>query len=211
VSYEGSEEYICPNKHYWCIPCQYEAHDTKCPVCGQEAKYQHMIDETNGVRVNAKGETDDPECYTISAPVKVVGYEDKWRVDHYGNRYATQLEIIEPDHEAWELVEDIKRKHDEMVAKRERERRWIIWAGKLDGSSRDTFKVRGEDYSEVYSRQKGGTLCEIVHWTSEGYEVVMFKSEQEAKDQIKILKKECPRYRYTLGNAVEEEVEIEHG
>lgn len=99
MSYEGTEEYICENKHYWALDALFEAWQENgqlCPHCGAPVKWQHSIDETNGI-------CDEALDATTPAPTKEVGFEDDWHEDHYKNKYATKIFLVEPDSSAWKL------------------------------------------------------------------------------------------------------------
>jgi hypothetical protein len=89
MSYEGSEEYLCAKGHYmvrdaYADDVQYNG---VCK-CGAPIAYWHQIDDTNGVIEDNPG--------TMPAPTKRTGWEDRWHMDHYGNRYATRTPLYKP-------------------------------------------------------------------------------------------------------------------
>lgn len=88
MSYEGCTEYLCGKGHYWNVDVYMEKDQEICPVCGGLPHYMHSINQTNGY------EAGDPS--TFSAATKQIGYEDEWREDHYGTRYAIKIPKYEP-------------------------------------------------------------------------------------------------------------------
>jgi hypothetical protein len=102
MSYEGSEEFICSNGHYSVHNC-YLGLPTKCPVCDSTSGHTHFIDETNGYEEN------DPSTYP--APSESVGFDDDWKVDHYGNRYAVKIHKYRPVGLEWKTI-DLSIKND---------------------------------------------------------------------------------------------------
>jgi hypothetical protein len=82
MSYEGSEEFLCANGHYFCQSCYSDA-PPHCWHCDAPLAYWHAIDETNG--------EDDRLPSTKPAPKQQAGWDDRWHHDHYGNRYATKI------------------------------------------------------------------------------------------------------------------------
>lgn len=98
MSFEGYDEYICENKHYYGVNCyaSCEVCHPLCPVCHGVPLHWHLVDQTNGEWSN------DPNTYP--AKTKDVGFEDIWHVDHYGNNYATKRMLFEPDSEAWRKI-----------------------------------------------------------------------------------------------------------
>ena len=90
MSYEGYEEYICENKHYFAVDSFMFGEDV-CPHCGAKPAYYHSVDVTNG-------EIED-EPGTQPAPYEEVGFEDEWHTDHYGNKFATKIIHVEPPKE----------------------------------------------------------------------------------------------------------------
>jgi hypothetical protein len=80
MSYEGSVEYLCEKGHRSATDC-WTPVPTACR-CGAAITHQHSIDHTNGAI------EDDPS--TLPAPTEMIGFDDIWNEDHYGNRYATK-------------------------------------------------------------------------------------------------------------------------
>lgn len=80
MSYEGSVEYLCERGHRSVTDCWTDMPE-KCR-CGAAIAHSHSIDSTNG------DVEDDP--HTRPAPVVEIGYDDVWKEDHHGNRYATR-------------------------------------------------------------------------------------------------------------------------
>lgn len=50
MSFEGVDEYICKNGHYWNrdVYFSFIEEEPICPICKSKAKYWHLIDQTNG-------------------------------------------------------------------------------------------------------------------------------------------------------------------
>ena len=46
MSYEGYEQHICENGHYYNSDC-YD-HDAICPICGGKSAWYNSVDQTNG-------------------------------------------------------------------------------------------------------------------------------------------------------------------
>lgn len=86
MSYEGSVEFLCQNGHRSVIGCWDDA--PKACRCGARMAYRHAIDHTNGYI------EDDPN--TQPAPVEPDGWDDVWKEDHYGNRYAIKNPRFKP-------------------------------------------------------------------------------------------------------------------
>lgn len=87
MSYEGFEQYICPNKHQWEMDVR--SNDScVCPLCQEEPILYHSVNTTNGVC-----ETDPT---TMRAELVEVGFDDEWHNDHYGNRYAVKISKYAP-------------------------------------------------------------------------------------------------------------------
>jgi hypothetical protein len=87
MSYEGYRELLCVTGHY----SAYDAYDDAspvCGVCGQAFRYMHGVDQTNG------HDASDPAC--CNAPVVELGFDDIWREDHYGNRFAMKVKRLAP-------------------------------------------------------------------------------------------------------------------
>lgn len=91
MSYEGREEYICNNGHYWMTGDSGSMFDDvvpTCPVCKTAAKYNCSIDDTNGY------DSDNP--YTYGGPKEIIDSVDIPHTDHYGNKYFTKLDLYKP-------------------------------------------------------------------------------------------------------------------
>lgn len=88
MSFEGYREFICSGGHYWTRDV-YDDSPKACPRCGKPVAHAHTVDETNGHDENLPG----------SWPMKkrVIGYEDEWRHDRHGNRYAHTIELFAPE------------------------------------------------------------------------------------------------------------------
>lgn len=94
MSYEGYEEFLCENGHYYTAACAFESESTaKCPHCKKKTKWWNAVDQTNGM--------DEDVPATMSAPKKEIGFDDKWKEDHYGNKYAVKILKFEPDSDRW--------------------------------------------------------------------------------------------------------------
>ena len=48
MSYEGYEQLICENGHYWVIGCHDFVDDARCPQCNAKVKHWNSVDVTNG-------------------------------------------------------------------------------------------------------------------------------------------------------------------
>jgi len=72
MSYEGTDEYLCPKGHYWTEDCWTE-HDQCCPYCGEKKVWTHHINETNGVQFDRNG---TPMEETVHANLEVIGKEE---------------------------------------------------------------------------------------------------------------------------------------
>lgn len=88
MSYEGYTVYICTKGHYFQESYWSDGYDC-CPICSSPKKYIQNVDETT--------EFDPPELL-------VIGYEDIWQTDHYGNKYATKRNLYKPG-SGWEKFE----------------------------------------------------------------------------------------------------------
>lgn len=97
MSYEGYEQFVCPDGHTWNVDAMTHSYDSDkerkenvtCPHCGQIAEWQCSVDETNGFCA------DDPN--TFAGPMKEIGFTDIPQADHYGNKYFTKLLKYEID------------------------------------------------------------------------------------------------------------------
>lgn len=97
MSYEGYEEFICENGHYWAVDASvliYGSDEERkfayiCPHCKKMAQYQCSVDETNG---------SDPSCpQTLAGTKTEVGFDDVECKDHYGNKYFVKRSHYAPD------------------------------------------------------------------------------------------------------------------
>lgn len=96
MSYEGYEEYICPDGHHWIVDASIMLYGeqsekiqaTMCPECKKMAFYHCSVDETNGI------EEDNP--YTLPGPKEEIGFEDKPMTDHRGNKYFLKIDKYRP-------------------------------------------------------------------------------------------------------------------
>jgi len=109
MSYEGYEEFICKNKHYYTVDAMNFVHGIgtiKCPHCGADPKFQCSVDVTNGCY--------EDEPWTMDGPKTEVGFEDIPHEDHYGNKYFTKLAHYEPvlNTDRWGEVETIREDED---------------------------------------------------------------------------------------------------
>ena len=64
MSYEGYSQLLCKNGHLWHLDC-YEVdsklEDNKCPTCGEQAVFEHMVDTTNDMGEPIELEIDKEE------------------------------------------------------------------------------------------------------------------------------------------------------
>lgn len=96
MSYEGVEQFICLNGHKWEVDSTTFSHSTgdqqhemmTCEICKARAEYACEVDKTNGYDEN------DPR--TFDGPTEIVGFDDIWSVDHYGNKYAIKVDKHRP-------------------------------------------------------------------------------------------------------------------
>ena len=100
MSYEGYEEYICPNGHYWAEDALNLVHASKnevqkfttCRICNQYAQYECSVDQTNGV------ELENP--WTLSGPKSEIGFQEQECRDHRGNVFYQKIPLYKPDVES---------------------------------------------------------------------------------------------------------------
>lgn len=105
MSYEGYDEFLCEDGHYFTQGC-WEDPTSGCPYCGKEMKYTHSVDQTNGVQyisATSRYSADEPEDHTwypepstVPAPKEEIGWDDIWASDHHGNKYASKLMKYRP-------------------------------------------------------------------------------------------------------------------
>lgn len=96
MSYEGVRQMICTNGHKWEVDESILTYGAQsdvvkahvCTFCKAMAEWQCEVDYTNGYDEN------DPRTY--SGPVENIGFDDDWKVDHYGTRYALKVEKYRP-------------------------------------------------------------------------------------------------------------------
>jgi hypothetical protein len=98
MSYEGFEQVLCSNGHYYIFDCYdfWEAENWHCPTCGAKATWSNMVDTTNG-----SYETDEEGRILYNKEgkeIRIDGYVemhilDKCKCDHCGSilarRYKT--------------------------------------------------------------------------------------------------------------------------
>lgn len=87
MSYEGYEEFLCANGHYHCTG-SWDEELASCPFCKAPIAYSNNVDVTNG--------EDESEPWTMPAPKEEIGFDDDWRQDHYGNKYAVKVIRYDP-------------------------------------------------------------------------------------------------------------------
>ena len=92
MSYEGYTTFLCTNGHQYTVDALDLIHRTasrSCPHCGARPVFFRNTDETNGFDPRRPG----------TQPPKVLetGFEDFWKQDHYGNRYAVKVLTYKPD------------------------------------------------------------------------------------------------------------------
>lgn len=97
MSYEGYEEYLCEDGHYFAV----DSYDNNGSVphcdCGKRAEWWHSVDQTNGY--------DESNPDTSSAPTEEAGYKDMPCLDHYGNQYFIKQSIYKPaENSEWRKV-----------------------------------------------------------------------------------------------------------
>lgn len=57
MSYEGYEQYICKNGHYWCedaLTVMYAEDSVRCPKCKEKPIWENSVNTTNGSYDNGK-------------------------------------------------------------------------------------------------------------------------------------------------------------
>lgn len=87
MSFEGYTVLLCAEGHrsvknaYW----GEEEEENVCKVdnCGEPFVWFQTVDETNGYDPN------DPRTY--KKELEVIGFDDVWNMDHYGNKYAVKI------------------------------------------------------------------------------------------------------------------------
>lgn len=89
MSYEGYSEHLCENGHIsnfnqYFTPIE----GTLCNICNGIFVFVHHVDETNGVEFDQEG---NPYLNTIPYPFQEIGFDNDWKEDHYGNKYAIKI------------------------------------------------------------------------------------------------------------------------
>ena len=84
MSYEGYVIFLCEEGHKSACDA-YESIGDFCKHnnCNKPFVWSQGIDQTNGYY------KDDPN--TFERKLDVVGFDDIWKTDHYGNKYAIKL------------------------------------------------------------------------------------------------------------------------
>ncbi len=87
MSYEGYIIYLCEDGHKSSFDAysDYTEGNKVCAQnsCGKKFVWCQSIDQTNGYFA------DDPSTY--ERELEVSGFDDIWKEDHYGNKYAVKL------------------------------------------------------------------------------------------------------------------------
>lgn len=160
MSYEGYEEFLCQNGHYWTVDAMTMMHGEDkeknesmlCSTCHHKAVYVVSVDETNGVDV------DVPE--TMPAPKKLIGHTDIPLTDHYGNRYFGKVNRYEPVFDnPRQMFKHIgeEQESDPVV----QERTMISVDLEALGNILKTF-TSADDYVRAYQTAvKSGGVCEV--------------------------------------------------
>ncbi len=88
MSYEGYEEKLCENGHLSSCDAYKQKNIDTCGFCKKSFVFIHNVDETNGPFYLDDG---TPHPDTIPYPFKEIGFDDDWKEDYYGNRYAKKV------------------------------------------------------------------------------------------------------------------------
>lgn len=185
MSYEGYTEYLCTKGHAASVDAMVISYGDGAPArcqCGAEWEFVHDVDTTNGY------DEDDPS--TSSAGTVVIGHEDTWHRDHYGNRYATMTHLHGPEEgSAWERVSDRKEKYEAEIAKFNASRRWYIQAS-------PTAPEDGADgWDFIYSRTSDGLDAKMVPWREVDFsKIPMVKTKEEAEQLLATVSRLWPTY-----------------
>lgn len=109
MGYSGFEEFICNKGHYSTFDANLVESQKKCK-CGSKFKWHHSVDTTNGYGEISRWSdpdgdslSDESRYHDQEAPKKVIGKEDNWHTDKYGNRYSTQEALYEPNNPGWDV------------------------------------------------------------------------------------------------------------
>ncbi len=92
MSYEGYQEKLCSNGHLSHSSDTYgdfieSGSPLVCKFCASPFVFTHSVNETNGIEYDDDGV---PYSETIPYPFKETGFDDIWKEDHYGNKYAVK-------------------------------------------------------------------------------------------------------------------------
>ncbi len=135
MSYEGHEEYLCAVGHRTQVDCNEDR--PKACRCGEALVWRHSVDETNGFYVE--------DASTFAAGTRLIGFDDVWHVDHYGNKYATKIDRFEPAESinsetgqslgnVWINIQAEKEALAKEIAENDANRRWGVMATPQNGS-----------------------------------------------------------------------------
>lgn len=83
MSFEGFYQRLCATGHLHEDDVYAEGSAKVCPRCQAPFVWENLVDQTNGYY------EDDPSTYRH--PLEVDGWDDEWRTDHYGNKYAVKI------------------------------------------------------------------------------------------------------------------------
>lgn len=97
MSWEGYTEQLCERGHYSVENFMPTLQRATCRLCGSRIEFECIVDTTNGA-----GE----EEYEGSHPgaKEEIGFNDKWMVNHYGNKYAVKQMQYRPASPRWRNV-----------------------------------------------------------------------------------------------------------
>ena len=90
MSYEGYQEKLCSNGHLsYTSNIHFDGRESPlvCNFCKSPFIFIHYVNETNGIEYDDDGV---PLPSTIPYPFKEAGFDDIWKEDHYGNKYAVK-------------------------------------------------------------------------------------------------------------------------
>lgn len=124
MSYEGFNEYVCLNGHYFTADPYYQS--TVCP-CGAINHWFHTVDQTNGM---------DEQCpNTFCAPKTEIGWDDIPCQDHYGNKYFLKNSRYQPEGPEWTKLpttpEEIAAEQAKIDAQEAEYQFWLLPPNKL--------------------------------------------------------------------------------
>ena len=92
MSYEGYEEFLCEDGHYFTMGC-FDDSVPSCSHCGKLAMHRHSVDCTNGIEEN------NPS--TMMADKIILGFTESINVDHHGNKYFSKVNTWAPAGTEW--------------------------------------------------------------------------------------------------------------